>query len=79
MSSSSDSDSDAVMTEAQREKGFVSALDMPDVPSQKLPPHLELRRTRVLCNADAPDNVFLAFYPPPSFSPVFIFGVSHII
>lgn len=58
--SSSDSDSDASMTEAQKEKGFVSALDMPDVPSQKLPPHLELRKTRVLCNADAPDNVFLA-------------------
>ncbi|KAF7851649.1 hypothetical protein BT93_L3306 [Corymbia citriodora subsp. variegata] len=26
------------------------------VPSTKLPPHLELRRTRVLCKVDAPDN-----------------------
>ncbi|KAK4793997.1 hypothetical protein SAY86_011991 [Trapa natans] len=53
--SSSDSDSDTSMKEAQ-DKGFVSALDLPDVPSQKLPPHLELRKTRVLCNADAPVN-----------------------
>ncbi|KAI3414906.1 DNA-directed RNA polymerases I and III subunit RPAC1 [Psidium guajava] len=48
----SDSDSE-VMAEAD---GFVSALNMPDVPSTKLPPHLELRKTRVLCNVDAPDN-----------------------
>ncbi|KAI6691667.1 uncharacterized protein LOC115689603 isoform X1 [Syzygium oleosum] len=27
-----------------------------DVPSTKLPPHLELRKTRVLCNLDAPHN-----------------------
>lgn len=33
-----------------------SALDMPDVPKGKLPPHLELQRTRVLCNADAPTH-----------------------
>ncbi|KAK6934626.1 DNA-directed RNA polymerase, RpoA/D/Rpb3-type [Dillenia turbinata] len=32
----------------------VSALDMPDVPQGQLPPHLELQRTRVLCNSDAP-------------------------
>lgn len=32
----------------------ISALDMPDVPSGQLPPHLELQRTRVVCAADAP-------------------------
>ncbi|KAH7684157.1 DNA-directed RNA polymerase protein [Dioscorea alata] len=32
----------------------VSALDMPDVPKGKLPEHLEVQRTRVVCNADAP-------------------------
>lgn len=30
--------------------------DLPDVPKGKLPPHLELQRTRVLCNSDAPTN-----------------------
>ncbi|KAM0936514.1 putative DNA-directed RNA polymerase [Dioscorea sansibarensis] len=32
----------------------VSALGMPDVPKGKLPEHLEVQRTRVVCNADAP-------------------------
>nr|CAD1839391.1 unnamed protein product [Ananas comosus var. bracteatus] len=32
----------------------VSALDMEDVPKGKLPEHLELQRTRVVCKADAP-------------------------
>lgn len=35
----------------------ISALDMPDVPSGQLPPHLELQRTRVVCAADAPTYV----------------------
>ena len=35
------------------------ALDMPDVPKGQLPPHLELQRTRVLCNFDAPTHVLL--------------------
>ncbi|KAJ4755134.1 DNA-directed RNA polymerase family protein [Rhynchospora pubera] len=37
-------------------KGFTSALDMPDVPMGKLPDHLEVQRTRVVCKADAPIN-----------------------
>ncbi|RVW50296.1 DNA-directed RNA polymerases I and III subunit RPAC1 [Vitis vinifera] len=32
------------------------ALDMPDVPKGQLPPHIELQRTRVLCNFDAPTH-----------------------
>nr|CAD1839390.1 unnamed protein product [Ananas comosus var. bracteatus] len=32
----------------------VSALDMEDVPKGKLPEHLELQRTRVVCKGDAP-------------------------
>ncbi|KAI4303750.1 hypothetical protein MLD38_039346 [Melastoma candidum] len=42
--------------ESMMHGGFVSALDLPDVPSSKLPHHLDLRRTRVLCNSVAPDN-----------------------
>ncbi|KAL6975176.1 hypothetical protein U1Q18_023970 [Sarracenia purpurea var. burkii] len=30
--------------------------DLPDVPKGQLPPHLELQRTRVLCNSDAPTH-----------------------
>ncbi|KAL7249050.1 hypothetical protein ACSBR1_011252 [Camellia fascicularis] len=30
--------------------------DLPDVPKGELPPHLELQRTRVLCNPDAPTH-----------------------
>ncbi|PSR95569.1 DNA-directed RNA polymerases I and III subunit rpac1 like [Actinidia chinensis var. chinensis] len=30
--------------------------DLPDVPKGELPPHLELQRTRVLCNSDAPTH-----------------------
>ncbi|XP_078171045.1 RNA polymerase I subunit 43 [Carex rostrata] len=33
-----------------------SALSMPDVPMGKLPDHLEVQRTRVVCKADAPIN-----------------------
>ncbi|KAK9269768.1 hypothetical protein L1049_001546 [Liquidambar formosana] len=34
----------------------VSPMDMPDVPMGKLPEHLELQRTRVLCASDAPTH-----------------------
>ncbi|MCD7459864.1 DNA-directed RNA polymerase protein, partial [Datura stramonium] len=34
----------------------VSVWDLPDVPQGKLPPHLELKRTRVLCDFLAPTN-----------------------
>ncbi|CAN4106661.1 unnamed protein product [Withania somnifera] len=34
----------------------VSVWDLPDVPQGKLPPHLELKRTRVLCGSLAPTN-----------------------
>ncbi|CAN6448286.1 unnamed protein product [Victoria cruziana] len=34
----------------------VSALDMPDVPMGKLPEHLQLQRTRVVCASDAPSH-----------------------
>ncbi|KAF7145311.1 hypothetical protein RHSIM_Rhsim04G0011300 [Rhododendron simsii] len=33
---------------------LVPIWDLPDVPKGELPPHLELQRTRVLCNSDAP-------------------------
>lgn len=39
--------------EEVNKKGF-SIWDLPDVPMGKLPPHLELQRTRVICNKDAP-------------------------
>ncbi|CAA3015489.1 DNA-directed RNA polymerases I and III subunit rpac1 [Olea europaea subsp. europaea] len=34
----------------------ISVWDLPDVPKGKLPPHLELQRTRVLCTSDAPTH-----------------------
>ncbi|KAA8534674.1 hypothetical protein F0562_032191 [Nyssa sinensis] len=34
----------------------VSIWDLPDVPKGQLPPHLELQRTRVICNSDAPTH-----------------------
>ncbi|KAI3892671.1 hypothetical protein MKX03_005105 [Papaver bracteatum] len=34
----------------------VSAFNMPDVPMGQLPPHLELQRTRVSCDKDAPTH-----------------------
>lgn len=40
----------------------ISALDMPDVPMGLLPPHLELRRTRVLCAVDAPTHTESILY-----------------
>ncbi|XWS27703.1 hypothetical protein CRYUN_Cryun25bG0004000 [Craigia yunnanensis] len=36
------------------EKKKFSIWDLPDVPMGQLPPHLELQRSRVLCNKDAP-------------------------
>jgi hypothetical protein len=39
--------------------GLDYIMSLPDVPT-KLPPHVELQRTRVLCNADAPTHVFLS-------------------
>lgn len=35
----------------------VSVWDLPDLPKGKLPPHIELQRTRVLCGSLAPTNV----------------------
>lgn len=35
-------------------KKKISAMDLPDVPMGKLPEHLELQRTRVVCKSDAP-------------------------
>ncbi|CAA2972185.1 DNA-directed RNA polymerases I and III subunit rpac1-like isoform X2 [Olea europaea var. sylvestris] len=34
----------------------ISVWDLPDVPKGKLPPHLEIQRTRVLCTSDAPTH-----------------------
>lgn len=41
--------------------------ELPDVPMGKLPPHLDLQRTRVLCNPDAPIHVCIYFLPCLSF------------
>ncbi|GAV59664.1 RNA_pol_A_bac domain-containing protein/RNA_pol_L domain-containing protein [Cephalotus follicularis] len=46
--------------ERKEKKKEFSIWDLPDVPMGKLPPHLELQRTRVVCNIDAPlhtDNI----------------------
>ncbi|GKV37381.1 hypothetical protein SLEP1_g45416 [Rubroshorea leprosula] len=40
--------------EGKEEEKKFSIWDLPDVPMGKLPPHLELQRTRVVCNVDAP-------------------------
>ncbi|KAF9608965.1 hypothetical protein IFM89_012142 [Coptis chinensis] len=45
-----------ITSEAPPPKPKISALDMPDVPMGRLPPHLERQRTRVLCNSDAPTH-----------------------
>ncbi|TYI97893.1 hypothetical protein E1A91_D01G175700v1 [Gossypium mustelinum] len=39
---------------AGEEKKKISIWDLPDVPMGQLPPHLELQRSRVSCNKDAP-------------------------
>lgn len=43
-------------SDSESDKGTakVPVWDLPDVPSGQLPPHLELQRTRVFCNKDAP-------------------------
>ena len=45
----------------EEEKKKFSIWDLPDVPMGQLPPHLELQRSRVLCNKDAPIHVFLSY------------------
>ncbi|KAF5728477.1 RNA polymerase I subunit 43 isoform 1 [Tripterygium wilfordii] len=47
-------DKQDVGNEGGEEKKPFSIWDLPDVPMGKLPPHLELQRTRVVCNPDAP-------------------------
>ncbi|XP_052489798.1 uncharacterized protein LOC105797444 [Gossypium raimondii] len=42
---------------AGEEKKKFSIWDLPDVPMGQLPPHLELQRSRVSCNKDAPIHV----------------------
>lgn len=42
------------------EKKF-SIWDLPDVPMGQLPPHLELQRSRVFCNSDAPIHVLRSY------------------
>jgi hypothetical protein len=37
--------------------------NVPDQQENKLPDHLELQRTRVVCNADAPIHVYILFMP----------------
>ena len=51
----------------EEEKKKFSIWDLPDVPMGQLPPHLELQRSRVLCNKDAPIHVF-RHYPFPLLS-----------
>ncbi|KAK8310448.1 hypothetical protein V6Z12_D02G187400 [Gossypium hirsutum] len=42
---------------AGEEKKKFSIWDLPDVPMGQLPPHLELQRSRVSCNKDAPIHI----------------------
>ncbi|TYH88385.1 hypothetical protein ES332_D01G184700v1 [Gossypium tomentosum] len=42
---------------AGEEKKKISIWDLPDVPMGQLPPHLELQRSRVSCNKDAPIHI----------------------
>lgn len=58
--SESESEQDGVGKE-----GIEFIMNLPDVP-MKLPPHLELQRTRVECKADAPIHVLF-------------FSISHIL
>ncbi|KAG4158762.1 hypothetical protein ERO13_D02G137325v2, partial [Gossypium hirsutum] len=44
----------AMAERAGEEKKKFSIWDLPDVPMGQLPPHLELQRSRVSCNKDAP-------------------------
>lgn len=59
--SESESESQSLSGGGESKGGLEYIMSLPDVPT-KLPPHMELQRTRVFCNADAPIHVyFLAF------------------
>ncbi|KAE8098885.1 hypothetical protein FH972_016916 [Carpinus fangiana] len=53
--SESESESDSQSGGEKSRGGLDYIMSLPDVP-MKLPPHVELQRTRVLCNADAPNH-----------------------
>lgn len=57
--SESESESESQSGGEKSRGGLDYIMSLPDVP-MKLPPHVELQRTRVLCNADAPNHVFLS-------------------
>jgi hypothetical protein len=62
--SESESDSRAQQQKEQSKSGGVGLdyiMSLPDVP-MNLPPHVELQRTRVFCNSDAPTHVFLILF-----------------
>lgn len=44
-------------SEQERRTPLVSVWDLPDVVAGNLPPHLQLQRTRVVCNKEAPTHV----------------------
>lgn len=50
--------------------------DVPDQQENKLPDHLELQRTRVVCNADAPIHVYI--YILPSFHVFALIYYDHL-
>ncbi|PIN09740.1 RNA polymerase I and III, subunit RPA40/RPC40 [Handroanthus impetiginosus] len=45
-----------MISEEEQKTSKIPVWDLPDVPKGKLPPHLELQRTRVLCTFDAPTH-----------------------
>ena len=47
--------------------GIDYIMSLPDVP-RNLPPHVELQRTRVFANIDAPTHVFPTLQNPPFFN-----------
>lgn len=51
--SESESESQSLSGGGESKGGLEYIMSLPDVPT-KLPPHMELQRTRVFCNADAP-------------------------
>ncbi|XP_059444038.1 uncharacterized protein LOC132175955 [Corylus avellana] len=53
--SMSESESESQSGGEKSKGGLDYIMSLPDVP-MKLPPHVELQRTRVLCNADAPNH-----------------------
>ncbi|KAL0353494.1 UNVERIFIED_CONTAM: DNA-directed RNA polymerases I and III subunit rpac1 [Sesamum angustifolium] len=50
------SESEDSETMKQEKTPKIPVWDLPDVPKGRLPPHLELQRTRVLCTFDAPTH-----------------------